>query len=119
MAETLSRISIIGTANVTNITVTATNEAVTITVKDLSRTFVRMTNVSSTVTCITTVSASTDPMVAYGIGTLAFNLAPNGSSYVGGSWDSARFKSTAGTLVITPDSTIDGVTFEVGELPPY
>jgi len=118
MAETLSRFTVIGSADVTAITVTATAEAVTITVKDLSRTFIRMTNVSSTVTCITTVSASADPMVAHGVGTKSFNLAPDGVSYWG-AIDSARFKGTAGTIILTPDSTIGGVTFEVGELTPY
>lgn len=118
MAETLSRFTVLGTAVTTNITVTATNEAVTITVKDLSRTFVRMTNVSSTVTCITTISASADPMVAHGVGSKALSIAPNASVYWGAA-DSARFKGTAGTIILTPDSTIGGVTFEVGELTPY
>ena len=118
MAVTLSRITIIGSADVTAITATATAETCTITVKDLSRTFVRMTNVSSTVTCICVVSASADPMVAYGVGTLSFNLAPDGVSYWGAA-DSARYKGTAGTIILTPDSTIGGVTFECGELTPY
>ena len=119
MAETLSRISIIGTAKVSVITVTATAETVTITVKDLSRTFVRVTNNSGSVATTITISASDDPMVAEGIGSLSFALPSSQSCYIGGSWDSARFKGTAGTIVLTPDLTATGVTFEVGELPPY
>tara|TARA_Y100000310_G_C20437279_1_gene694343 strand:+ start:19 stop:375 length:357 start_codon:yes stop_codon:yes gene_type:complete len=118
MAVTLSRFTVVGTADTTNITATGTAEAVTITIKDLSRTFVRMTNVSSTVTCITTISASDNPMVAEGIGDLTVTLAPDATTYWGAA-DSARYKSTAGTIVLTPDSTIGGVTFEVGELTPY
>lgn len=116
---TLSRITVIGTAPVTAVTGTATAGTMTSTIQDLSRSFVRMTNLSSTVTTLMTIGASADPMVASGIGTLQFSIAPDESVYFGGSWDSARYKTTAGTIVITTDSTIGGVTFEVWELPPY
>ena len=119
MAETLSRFTILGSAVTTAITVTATAEAVTITVKDLSRTFVRMTNNSGSVATTVVVSASADPMVAAGVGTLSVAVASSSSVYLGGSWDSARFKGTAGTIILTPDLSATGVTFEVGELSPY
>lgn len=115
---TLSRFTITNTAVVTAPTSVAAGSALTCTVKDLSRIFIRMTNTSSTTTVVATVSASDDPMVAEGIGTQAFNIAPDGTVYWGVP-DSARFKSTAGTIVITPDATADGVTYEIGELTPY
>ncbi len=119
MAETLSRISIIGSANVSTISVTATAEAVTVTVKDMSRLFVRMYNTNSTLTALTTIGVGSDPSVAYGIGTLVVATQPEDTTWIGGSWDSSRFKTTAGTIVMTTDLSADGVLFEVGELPPY
>ena len=118
MAVTLSRFTVIGSAAVSSITSTATAEAVTTTVKDLSRTFVRMTNTSSTVTTICTIGVSADPMVAYGVGTLAITIMPDNVAYWGAA-DSSRYKTTSGTIVITTDSTIGGVAFEIGEMTPY
>lgn len=119
MAVSLSRFTVVGGAGVSAISGTATAEAVTITVKDLSRTFVRMTNVSSTLTALCTISASADPHVSYGQGSQATYVQPEASIYWGASIDSTRFKSTSGTLVITTTSSADGVTFEVGELTKY
>ncbi len=118
MAETLSRFTVINTAGVEPATVTATAEAVTITVKDLSRTFVRMYNTSSTLTCLNSIAASADPMISYGQGAQVISVDPETTIYWGAA-DSARFKSTSGTLVITTDASANGVTFEVGELTPY
>ena len=119
MAVTLSRFTVIGTAVITAVTATATEEAVTITVKDLSRTFVRMHNNSGSVASSVVVSASDDPMVAEGIGSLTVAVPSLATVYLGASWDSARFKGTAGTIVLTPDLSATGVSFEVGEMSPY
>jgi hypothetical protein len=111
--------SIVGTGTLSVVSATATEEAVTITVKDLSRLFVRMYNTNSTLTALTTVSAGDDPDVAYGISTLVLACQPEDAVYWGGSMDSSRFKTTSGTIILTTDLSADGVTFEVGELAKY
>ena len=118
MAQTLSRASVVGDAIVTAQTVTACSETVTITVKDLSRTFVRMAVVGSVNTVVVSLGAGTDPMIAAGIGAKTFTIQPDGVVFLGGSWDSERYKTTSGTIVFTT-STVDTVTFECGELAVY
>jgi hypothetical protein len=119
-SATLSRLSIIGTAGLSAASATVTDGTCTITVKDITRLFVRMTNVSSTIAALVTLGAGADPMVAAGKGALgAITLGGDATSYIGGSWDSAQFKTTGGTIIFTVDSTIGGVTFEAGDLDVY
>jgi len=118
MADTLTSITVIGTAPVTANSITSTAETCTISVTDLSRTFVRMTNVSTTASVIVSLGASDDPMVAEGIGALSITIATNQTVYVGSSWDSARYKTTGGTIIFTVP-TAGTVTFEVGYMTPY
>jgi hypothetical protein len=117
MADILTSVTVIGTGVAAN-SITSTAETVTITVTDLSRTFVRATNVSTTASVILSVAASADPMVAKGIGALAITLTTAQTQYFGASWDSARLKSTAGTIVITVP-TAGTATFEVGYMTPH
>jgi hypothetical protein len=117
MADTLSTFTVIGTG-VTAISVTSTAETCTISVTDMSRLFVRATNVSTTASVIVTIETSEDPMIAAGIGDTTFTLATEQTQYIGASWDSARFKSTSGTLVFTVP-TAGTVTFEAGYMTPY
>ena len=100
-ATTLTSVTVIlsATGVVANPSSVVTAGTVTFAVTDLSRTFVRMDNISTTASTIVTISASADPMVAKGIGTYTVTIATATCVYVGGSWDSARFKSTAGTVV--------------------
>lgn len=74
---------------------------VTFSVGDLSRTFVRLENISSTASTIVTIGASADPMVAKGISAYTVTIATETTVYIGASWDSARFKTTSGTVVFT------------------
>jgi len=117
MADTLTSITVIG-SGVENNPITSTAETVTIAVTDLSRTFVRATNVSTTASVILSVGAGADPAIASGIGAMSITLTTSQTQYFGASWDSARFKTTAGTIVITVP-TAGTATFEVGYLTPY
>jgi hypothetical protein len=118
MADTLTSFTVIGTALVTVNSVTSTAETCTITVTDLSRTFVRMTNVSTTASVTVSLGAGADPHIAAGIGALSLTLATAQSAYLGASWDASRYKTTSGTIVFTVP-TAGTVTFEVGVMTPY
>jgi len=101
-ATVLTAVSVIGTAiTAGNASAVVTAGTVTFAVGDLSRTFVRLENISSTASTIVTIGASDDPMIAEGIGSLAVTVATKTSVYIGASWDSARFKTTSGTVVFT------------------
>lgn len=117
MADTLTSVTVVGTGVTAN-SITSTAETCTVTVTDLSRTFVRMTNVSTTASVIVSIGASDDPMIAEGIGANTVTLATAQTKYVGASWDSARYKTTSGTIVFTVP-TAGTVTFEVGYMTPY
>jgi len=116
-ATTLTAVTVIGGGVAVNQAVVVTAGTVTIAVTDMSRTFVRATN-TSTGSVIISIGASDDPMVAEGIGAKSITLTSGQSQYFGASWDSARFKNTAGNIIITLP-TAGTVTFEVGYMTPY
>jgi len=118
MANTvLTSVTVIGTGVAINETVAVTAGTVTFTVTDLSRTFVRAENTSTGSVAIS-IGASADPGVAAGIGAQTITLTSGQTQYFGASWDSARFKTTSGTVVITLP-TAGTVTIDVGYLTPY
>lgn len=84
-----------------NASAVVTAGTVTFAVGDLSRTFVRLENISSTASTIVTIGVGADPMVSVGQGTYAVTVATETSVYIGASWDSTRFKTTSGTIVFT------------------
>jgi hypothetical protein len=99
-ASTLTSGTVLGTAVVAFSALTVlTAGTITIAVDDMSRTFVRIENISTTASTIVSLGAGADPHVAAGIGALSVTLATAKTYYVGASWDSARFKTTAGTIV--------------------
>ena len=100
-ATTLTSVTVILTAaGVTaNPSSVVTAGTVTFAVGDLSRTFVRLENISTTASTIVTISKSVDPMVAAGVSNYTVTIATETTVYIGASWDSARFKSTSGTVV--------------------
>jgi len=101
-AQVVTAFTVIGTGVAVSGNVAATTAGtITAAVTDLSRTFFRLQNVSTTASCALTLSASVDPMVAHGIGTLTVTLTTAQTQYIGASWDGARFKGTAGTIVFT------------------
>ena len=117
MADILTSVTVIGDGIEAN-PITSTAETCTIAVTDLSSTFVRATNVSTTASVIISIGAGDDPNVAKGIGPKAITLTTAQTQYFGASWDSARFKTTAGNIVITVP-TAGTVTFEVGYMTQY
>ena len=117
-ATVLTAVTVIGTGVANNASSVVTAETVTITVGDMSRTFVRLQNDSTTASAIVTFSAGADPHVAEGIGSLAITLTTAQTQYVGASWDSSRLKSTAGTIVMT-FATAATVTVDCGAMTPY
>jgi|GEM_PF-3940283 len=101
-AQVVTAFTVIGTGVAVSGNVSATTAGtITMTVTDMSRTFLRLQNDSTTASCALTLSASADPMVAEGIGSLTVTLTTAQTQYIGASWDSARFKGTAGTIVFT------------------
>ena len=117
-ATTLTAVTVVGTGIAENPSHVLTAGTVTITVTDLTRTFVRLENISSTLSTVVTLSAGADPHLASGIGSTTFTLPTATSWYVGSSWDSSRFKSTSGTIVFTfaAAATVD---VDCGVLTPY
>jgi hypothetical protein len=117
-ATVLTAVTVIGTGVANNASSVVTAGTVTITVTDLTRTFVRLQNDSTTASAVVTLGAGADPHVASGIGTTTFTLTTAQTQYVGASWDSSRFKTTAGTIVFT-FATAATVTVDCGVLTPY
>ena len=117
-ATVLTAVTIIGTGIADNQSAVVTAGTVTITVTDLTRTFVRLENISSTASTIVTLSAGADPHLASGLGSKAFTLTTEQTQYVGASWDSSRYKSTSGTVVFT-FVTAATVNVDCGVLTPY
>lgn len=117
-ATTLTAVTVIGTGVAVNTSSVVTAGTVTIAVSDLSRSFVTLKNDSTTASVIVSLGASDDPMIAEGIGAQTITLTTAQTQYVGGSWDSMRFKTTAGTVVFT-FPTAATVTIDLGYLTPY
>lgn len=117
-ATVLTSVTVIGTGVAANTTSVTTAGTVTITVTDLTRTFVRLQNDSTTASCAVSLGVGADPHVAYGIGAQTITLTTAQTQYVGASWDSSRFKTTSGTIVFT-FPTAATVTVDCGVLTPY
>ena len=117
-AVVLTVVTVIGTGIEDNGSTATTGGTITVTVTDLSRTFVRCQNDSTTASVILSFAASDDPMVAEGRGAQTLTLTTAQTQYIGASWDSSRLKSTAGTIVITVP-TAGTVTVDVGYMSPY
>ena len=117
-AVVLTSVTVIGTGIADNGSTATTGGTITVTVKDLSRTFFRCQNDSTTASVALSFGASDDPMVAEGIGAMTVTVGTAETQYVGGSWDSARFKTTSGTVVLTVPAA-GTVTVDVGVLAPY
>ena len=117
-AVVLTAVTVIGTGVAVNTSTATTAGTITIGVDDMSRGFVRAQNDSTTASVILSFAAGGDPHVAAGIGALSVTLGTAQTKYIGGSWDSARLKSTAGTIVITIP-TAGTVTVDYGQLTPY
>jgi len=117
-ATVLTAVTVIGTGIASNASSVVTAGTVTITVTDLTRTFVRMENDSTTASVIVSLGVGTDPHVAIGIGAQTFTIPTATTWYAGGSWDASRFKTTAGTVVFT-FPTAATVTIDCGVLTPY
>ena len=117
-AVVLTAVTVIGTGIADNTSAAVTAGTITVTVTDLARTFVRMQNVSTTASVIITIGAGDNPMIAEGIGSMSVTLGTAETQYVGASWDSMRFKTTAGTIVITIPAA-GTVTFDVGVMAKY
>lgn len=117
-AVVLTAVTVIGTGVAKNSSSATTGGTVTITVTDMSRGFLRLANDSTTASVILSLAASADPMVAKGIGAQSVTLTTAQTKYIGASWDSARLKSTAGTIVLTVP-TAGTVTVDYAELTPY
>lgn len=114
----LTSVTVVGTGIADNQTTITTAGTTTITVGDLSRTFLRVQNDSTTASVIVSVGAGADPHVAAGIGALSVTVGTAETQYVGASWDSSRLKTTAGTLVITWPAAAT-VTVDCGVMTPY
>ena len=114
---TLTAVTVIGTGVAVNESTVVTAGTVTITVTDMSRSFLSLCNDGSANTVIS-IAAGADPMVAQGVGALSITLTSAQTQYVGGSWDSARLKSTSGTIVLT-FSAAATVTVGLGYLSIY
>jgi len=117
-AVILTAVTVIGTGVAHNQSTATTSGTITITVGDMSRGFVRAQNNSTTASVILSFAASTDPMVSAGQGAQTVTLSTAQTQYIGGSWDSTRFKSTAGTIVITVP-TAGKVSIDYGVLAKY
>jgi hypothetical protein len=100
-ATVLTAVTVIGTGVAVNTSSVVTAGTVTISVGDMSRSFVTLQNNSTTASCIVSLGAGADPMIASGIGAQSITLTTAQTQLVGGSWDSERFKTTAGTVVFT------------------
>jgi len=117
-AVVLTAVTVIEAGIAENTSSATTAGTITVSVGDMSRTFFRCQNDSTTASTILTFSKSADPMVAAGQGDLAVTLGTAESQYIGASWDSARLKSTSGTVVLTI-AAAGTVTVDVGDLTPY
>ena len=117
-AVVLTAVTVVGTGIAENASSATTGGTITVTVGDLSRTFFRCQNDSTTASVILSFGAGADPMVAKGIGALSVTLGTAETQYVGASWDSSRLKSTAGTMVLTVP-TAGTVTVDVGVMTNY
>lgn len=118
MAVTLTSVTVIGTG-VANNAVIATSETVTITVDDLSRTFIRLENQASSTAQTAVFAPGSAPSVAHGIGSMTVTLTSGQTQYVGASWDSARFKTTSNTITITIAGSGSGVKVEACKMAVY
>ena len=116
-AVVLTSVTVIGTGVAANTSTATTAGTITITVSDLSRTFVRLQNDSSANTVVS-LGAGADPHLASGIGARTITLTSGQTQYIGASWDSSRFKTTAGTIVFTLTAAAM-VTVDCGVLTPY
>lgn len=114
----LTSVTVIGTGVAANASSITTAGTTTITVTDMSRTFIRLQNDSTTASTTVSIGAGADPHVAYGIGALSVTLTTAQTQYVGASWDSSRLKTTGGTIVITW-ATAATVTVDCGVMTPY
>ena len=117
-AVILTSVTVIGTGVADNGSTATTGGTITVTVTDLSRTFFRCQNDSTTASVILSFGAGADPMVAKGIGAMTVTLTTAQTQYVGASWDSSRFKTTSGTVVLTVP-TAGTVTVDVGVMAVY
>ena len=117
-AVVLTAVTIIGTGVAPNASTATTAGTITITVDDMSRGFVRAQNNSTTASVILSIGAGTSPHVAAGIGAQSVTLGTAETKYIGASWDSARFKTTAGTVLFTIP-TGGRITLDYGVLTKY
>jgi len=117
-ALVLTAVTVIGTGVAVNEGTASTAGTITITVTDISRGFLRAQNNSTTASVIISIGAGTDPYVAAGIGAQSLTLGTAQTKYIGASWDSARLKTTAGTIIITVP-TGGRVTADYGVLTKY
>jgi len=117
-AVVLTAVTVIGTGIAENGSTATTAGTITVTVGDMSRTFFRCQNDSTTASTILSFGAGTDPMVAKGIGPQTLTLGTAETQYIGSSWDSSRFKTTAGTIILTIPAA-GTVTIDVGVMTPY
>ena len=117
-ATTLTAVTVIGTGIADNGTTAVTAGTVTIAIDDFSRTFIRCQNDSTTASVALSFGAGADPRIAKGIGAMTVTLGTAETQYVGSSWDSARFKTTGGNIVITLPAAAT-VTIDCGKMANY